>query len=78
MRASLTHFFTVKFYVNYIRERTLLKEKEVPNYDRSQYECKRSMVKARDGVEVREEIKINIENREGKVLNVSVPDLVSS
>ncbi|CAM9993833.1 unnamed protein product [Ascophyllum nodosum] len=34
------------------RERTLLKEKEVPNYDRSQYECKRSMVKARDGVEV--------------------------
>eukprot|EP00903_Cladosiphon_okamuranus_P021564 g19826.t1 len=32
--------------------RTLLKEKEVPGYDRSMYTCERTAVKARDGVEV--------------------------
>ncbi|CAM9780894.1 unnamed protein product, partial [Ectocarpus fasciculatus] len=34
------------------KARTLLKEKEVPGYDRSMYECERTVAKARDGVEV--------------------------
>lgn len=35
------------------RARTLLKEKEVPGYDRSMYTCERTNAKTRDGVEVR-------------------------
>lgn len=35
------------------RTRTLLKEKEVPGYDRSMYTCERTAAKTRDGVEVR-------------------------
>ncbi|CAN0370281.1 unnamed protein product, partial [Scytosiphon promiscuus] len=34
------------------RARTLLKEKEVPGYDRSMYTCERTAAKTRDGVEV--------------------------
>lgn len=39
--------------VRFRRTRTLLKEKEVPGYDRSMYTCERTVAKARDGVEVR-------------------------
>ncbi|CAM9668454.1 unnamed protein product, partial [Hapterophycus canaliculatus] len=34
------------------KARTLLKEKEVPGYDRSMYTCERTTAKTRDGVEV--------------------------